>query len=308
MHPALRSSALLLLCLLPLIAGCYPEQRSSITGKITVAVDREVAPAVEAGLLRFQDLYKDAHIEIAQTTSREALIMLAEKKAQLAFVGRDLLKDERDALSTDPNTPVETFPVAIQAIGLVVNSRNLLRAISMEEIGRILKGGERRWDPLGPKLGAIRVVLGRPNSTTYLALRQLKLFDSLRCVYQFVDTPGAVDSICAAQPNALGFQPLLFLPRNDKGAVRNLDIFTVLKEDTSKIPVAISSHPANIVREYYPLRSKVFAVRRDDGVNLATGVVSFFTSAVGQKLLLDKGLVPATMPVRLIQFGQSVGE
>jgi phosphate transport system substrate-binding protein len=234
--------------------------------------------------------------------------MLSEKKAQLAFVGRELLKDESEALNRKPDHPVETVPVAIQGVGLVVNSRNLLRAISMEQIESILRGRQRTWDPIGPKLGPIRVVIGRPNTSTYLLLRQLGLFDSLRCAYQFVDGPDAVDSVCAAHPNALGFQPLAYLPKTDKGMVRNLDIFTVLKDDTAKIPVAISSHPANIVREYYPLRSKVYAVRVDEGINLASGVVSFFTSAVGQKLLLNHGFVPATMPVRLIQFGQSIGE
>lgn len=63
-----------------------------------------------------------------------------------------------------------------------------------------------------------------------------------------------------------------------------------------------SPHQAHIYRGYYPLTSDVYIYSRADMYNVAAGFITFITSVPGQKIVLSNGLVPATMPVRLVEI------
>ena len=57
----------------------------------------------------------------------------------------------------------------------------------------------------------------------------------------------------------------------------------------------------NIYQQYYPLTRDIYIYTRADNYGVAAGFSAFITSAPGQKIVMSSGLVPATMPVRLVQ-------
>ena len=59
---------------------------------------------------------------------------------------------------------------------------------------------------------------------------------------------------------------------------------------------------AHVYRGYYPLSRTLYLFSRNAGTGVGIGFTAFVTGAEGQKLFLKNGLVPATMPVRLIQL------
>jgi len=79
-------------------------------------------------------------------------------------------------------------------------------------------------------------------------------------------------------------------------AVRAVD---ALVADAAGTPVAYPLHQANVHRGVYPLHFPVSLVF-DPQSQLAAGFAAFVASGPGQKLVLAAGLVPATMPVRLV--------
>jgi len=52
----------------------------------------------------------------------------------------------------------------------------------------------------------------------------------------------------------------------------------------------------------YPFTRKINIVSRETFSGLGSGFISWFSSEQGQRIVLKAGLVPATMPIRLIQF------
>ena len=52
----------------------------------------------------------------------------------------------------------------------------------------------------------------------------------------------------------------------------------------------------------YPLNYPVYICLNDSKSALGAGFSAFIASAPGQKIILDWGLVPVTMPVRLVQL------
>ena len=62
-----------------------------------------------------------------------------------------------------------------------------------------------------------------------------------------------------------------------------------------------SPHQAYIYQQYYALTREIFIYSRADSYGVAAGFTSFITSAPGQRIVMSSGLVPATMPVRLVE-------
>jgi phosphate transport system substrate-binding protein len=51
----------------------------------------------------------------------------------------------------------------------------------------------------------------------------------------------------------------------------------------------------------YPLLRDVMIVSREARTGLASGFMAFMASDKGQRIVLKSGLVPATMPIRIIE-------
>ena len=52
---------------------------------------------------------------------------------------------------------------------------------------------------------------------------------------------------------------------------------------------------------YYPLCRELYVISREGRTGLGTGFASFVAGDNGQRIFLKAGLVPATVPVRLVQ-------
>jgi len=60
-------------------------------------------------------------------------------------------------------------------------------------------------------------------------------------------------------------------------------------------------YQAYVYQGYYPIPREIYIYSTADNYGVAAGFTSFITSGPGQKIVLQSGLVPATMPVRLVE-------
>ena len=59
---------------------------------------------------------------------------------------------------------------------------------------------------------------------------------------------------------------------------------------------------AYIAQKFYPLWREVYIISKEAYTGLGTGLTAFIASERGQRIVLKFGLVPATMPVRLVEL------
>ncbi len=57
-----------------------------------------------------------------------------------------------------------------------------------------------------------------------------------------------------------------------------------------------------LLRKLYPLYREVYIISKEAYTGLGTGFTAFVASERGQRIVLKLGLVPATMPVRLVEL------
>jgi phosphate transport system substrate-binding protein len=65
-------------------------------------------------------------------------------------------------------------------------------------------------------------------------------------------------------------------------------------------PEYYKPYQAYVALKYYPLIRDVFGISREARVGLGTGFVSFIASDKGQMIVRRAGMLPATIPVRIV--------
>jgi phosphate transport system substrate-binding protein len=60
-------------------------------------------------------------------------------------------------------------------------------------------------------------------------------------------------------------------------------------------------YQGSIYDKSYPFVREVYLVSRETFAGLGSGFIQWATSEPGQRIVLKSGLVPATMPIRLVQ-------
>lgn len=299
-----------LLLVVAILLGCSPQRSETPTsGTLTVHVTESLAPLIGKAAEEFQRLYPEASITVVPASTRDAIVHLLNDSITCIVVDRRFNEEERDVTRRYTITYVETR-IAEDALAVIVNKRNPIQRISMKTLESILRGTIRTWRAV-PEVrwsGAIDLVLTHRNSGAYELLAthffQLKEQPWLSLA---VENQYDVFKAVAERERALGFISLATLhdtlTRPEVIQFRNATrVLGVAASDTAR--TFHKPYQANVYREYYPLHYPVFLYTTGSYASLASGFSAFLTSVHGQKIFQNAGIVPATMPIRLVQTTQ----
>ena len=64
-------------------------------------------------------------------------------------------------------------------------------------------------------------------------------------------------------------------------------------------------YQAYLALKYYPLSRRITILSREARAGLGNGFMAFVRSEGGQRIVLKAGLVPVTMPLRIVQINQT---
>lgn len=180
---------------------------------------------------------------------------------------RNLSSQERDLLF---------FPIAYDAIAVIVHRSNPLQDLAVEQIRKIFAGQIKRWDEIGGRNHPITLVSREEGSGTREAFQHLlmgKAEISLAALVQ--DSNGAIRQVVADDPNAIGYISLGLV--NEKVKAVKID--------------GVEATIENIRRRRYKLVRPFLFVFKSQPENTAKRFLDFVLSDKGQKLLIQEGLV-----------------
>jgi phosphate transport system substrate-binding protein len=285
-----------------------PEKKldTPTSGSIKIAADESLRPLVEAEVSTFNGIYHKADIRCNYAGEADVVDALLKDSVRLAVVTRKFTTEEKEYFKKIKITPVEV-EVAISGIAIILNKSNPDTLVSIDEIQSLLQGKTTMWSDLGGKSKAgIEIVFDDPNSGM---IRYLK--DSIASVK---DLPGncfavksneAVVDYVSKNENALGFIGLEWISDKDDSVSNSfLGKIKVAGVGASKDAEHYQPYQAYIALKQYPLRRTVTILSREARAGLGNGFISFFASERGQRIVLKSGLVPKTMPLRILNFSE----
>jgi phosphate transport system substrate-binding protein len=269
-----------------------PPRQAAPPAPIVLAGTEYVAPMLRAELLAFRDLYPQADsIELRVNGSAEGMEELVNGDVGMALLMRDLTDPEVEAAVTKDG--LRSFPIAWDAVAVVVNPASPIEQIYRTELAEIYSGRATDWSAFGWRRGgAIMAITGGPRLGLYGFGEQALLGDSSysRQVYA-LDSEEEIARVVAERPNAVGLLSRPFV--TDK--VRALRI-----APTKGLPYVPLDRERLLERRYPLLRSIAIATPKVPRTS-AADFITFVSSINGQEILARHGYAPATVPIRIVR-------
>lgn len=303
-------SSLCALAALVFVTGCGSSGQkldTATTGHIRISVDETFEPIFRSQVHTFQSLYKNATIEAGYKPEGQVVQDLLNDTIRFAVLTRHLTEKEKAQLEAQKLTP-RVMKIAVDGVALIIHKDNPDTTLTIEQVRNIFTGKTTDWKQLDPAAanGDITIVFDNSNSSTSRFIT-----DSITGnqplpanVYASKSNSALVDYV-AQNRNAIGVIGVNWISDRDDSTTTNfLKKVNVVGISTSSKPTSaddyVQPYQAYLAQGTYPLLREVFIVSKEARTGLGTGFASFITGDKGQRIILKSGLVPASMPVRIV--------
>ncbi|MCE5271868.1 substrate-binding domain-containing protein [bacterium] len=296
-----------------LLTGCYNTPAQTATsGHLNVFVSEAFYHFLKKETDEFVRLYPQAEISLTAVSTREALVSFINDSLQMVVVDRPFNQEEQTA-ADQAQIPCQRFKLAEDALAVLVNRKNSLPEIELDTLQAVLNGRITEWGqvPGSRTKGQVSFVCTDRNSGIGELL--VALLPDVQQPPEPRVTAGsqkAVYDSVAADTKALGLVSVACLKsisRGDTvyGGIDSTGPVRAVPISTADYSGHANSHrisQASIYAGTYPLHYPLYIYLNGTYSELAAGFCSFLTGVEGQKLVQKFGLVPAAMPVRLVQL------
>jgi len=282
--------------------GPQPLEETPTRGNISISVDESFQLLLDTEIFTFQSLYPDAKIKANYKPEADVLADLMNDSVRTVVLTRDLTKNEKDLLFSQKFL-ARTTKVAHDAIALVVNRANPDTLLLMSQLEDIFRGKISTWGQINskPSTSAICVVFDNNKSGNVRYFQEkYSLKGSFPANFFAVNSNNEVLNYVQKTPGALGIISVNWISdNNDSVSNRFLRSIRVVAVGNDKSSCS-KPYQGYIAEGSYPLCRDVYIISRETFAGLGTGFASFVAGDQGQRIILKSGLVPATMPIRLI--------
>ena len=296
-----------------LLTGCRDRDKSgnvldnTTSGSIKIAVDESLKPLIQAEIDAFEGIYRDAHIEAIYTSESDAINLMLQDSVRLAIVTRRLTADEQAELDK-VKIPGRQMNVAKDGIALILHNENVDRELEMNHLKGIMEGKISRWNQINASSPAdgIEVVFDHPTSGILRYLRDtIANITTVPPNFFALNNNEAVIEYVSKKKNAIGLIGVGWVSDAEdstaNGFLKTIHVAAVSSDSGFYQP-----YQAYIAQNLYPLTRTVVIISREARSGLGSGFLTFVASDKGQRVVLKAGLVPVTMPVRIVEitYGQ----
>ena len=302
-----KTIPVILICLL---FGCSPDKPESPTkGRLSLLIPESVAPVLIQEVNAFLTIYGNngAEVEYRVFSSEEIVREFLLDTLRLVFSTRRLTTAEKELAKQRTGALIE-IPVAYDGIVAVVHHKNSFERISTPELSKMLTGPFQRWEQLVGRSsvkGRIAVIL--QDSSDVSRYLERRLLGGKTLLQQIHRTRSSLETLREVNRNelAIGFVGLDWVD-SARVPVKVLEVAepeetadTTFRPPVEAVGKYYPPHPANIFRNYYPLKRTLYLYTTSERGDIASGFGSFVSNKEGQRIFLNRGFVPGTQPIRL---------
>ncbi len=276
-------------------------------GDIKIGVDESFRLLLDTELFTFSASYPYAKITPVYKNEYDVINDFVNDSVRTIVTAAKLTKNQEDYLKSKTIIP-KTHTIAIDAVAFIVNVDNPDSLIQIAKIKQVISGNITNWKDLNPKNknGQIEIVFDNNKSanTRYFIekLNLKKLPDN--CFN--ASTNDSVIGYVEKNKNAIGIISVNWISENSDSVsnkflkrVRVVGLTSELDPEGTRY---YRPYPAYIADKSYPFIREVYMINRETFEGLGSGFISFVAGERGQRIVLKAGLVPSTMPVRLVEM------
>lgn len=313
--------------------SCTPIKRGEYAkGSADIYCDDGFRNIMQEEIEVFEYSYPESSIIPFYASEQECIDKLLADATQGIIVTKELTKDQISYMKSKHKRVVRTNCIAVDAVALITNKENPVTSLSVEEIGKIMRGEITNWSQVaGNDTTSIRIVFDNAGSSTVSYLRDKflpagkKMSDNK---HAFAEKSNAqVFDVVKKDKNALGIISVSWLGDSLQAARKvPLDVRmedyknendTIATELTTAVniirvsnptpdndfnPIAYKPYQAYINSGEYPLFRKVYMISTASNSTVLHSFYTFVTGFVGQKIIMKTGILPYHVNSRVVEL------
>jgi len=256
----------------------------------------------------FETLYTRAKIDTLYKCEADVFNDFMSDSVQLIIVSRKLT-DDQDKYLRDRQYIPKTTKLAYDAVVFIVNNENPDTTLNFDKVKDLFTGKITEWKQINPKtkLKDIKVVFDNYKSSNPRFFREKFNIDSLPATCFAVKNNAEVINFVERNPGALGVISVNWISDKQDTVSNNflhrIKVVGVSNDgDTGPDARFYRPYQAYIADGSYPFTREVYCINRQTYHGLAYGFSSFVAGEKGQLIVLRSGMVPAAMPVRIVEI------
>jgi phosphate transport system substrate-binding protein len=291
MNPA----RLILLGLIILLAACgggsgQPASPTKTSAYIQNKGSDTLVNLALAWAERYQSENPDISISVTGGGSGTGIAALINRTVDIANASRAMTADEIKQAEANGKKPVE-FVVSRDAIAVVVNPKNPVRKLTLQQISDIYSGKINNWSEVGGDNRHIVRLSRETNSGTHVYFLQtvIRLGDKNNTTLFSTDTlllpssEGIINEV-RQNPNAIGYDGLGYIPPDLAGSV------IAVARDASGPYVIPSITTVN--DNSYPVARDLYMYTSGEPVGAIKDYLNWILSPEAQAIVANLGFVP----------------
>jgi phosphate transport system substrate-binding protein len=302
----------MLIVLLALVIQCGNKkpavlEETPTRGNIRILADASFKPIVEAEIYTFMALYKYAHITPTYVAETDLISAFLKDSVKVVVSAWEPTPQQKELLLS-MQTVVRTTTIAHDAIALVLNKENKDSLFTYQNVSDLFTGKLTDWKEINAtsKLGKMVAVFDDEKSANIRYFKEeLNLTGQLPSNFYSLKSNEEVIDYVTKNKSAIGLVSVNWICDREDSISRSFSNKVKIAAISQKIlnpgsyflPVQ-----GSIYDKSYPFTRKINMVSRESFIGLGSGFVRWVSAEQGQRIILKSGLVPATMPIRLIQI------
>jgi phosphate transport system substrate-binding protein len=276
-------------------------------GNIRIVSDESFQPLIETEVFTFIHLYSGATIKPVYKPEYDVINDFMNDSVKVIVTSKKLTDDQIKYLR-DNQVIARTTTFAYDALAIITNHDNKDSLIKYNTVMDIFTGKIKKWKEVNDKskLGDIAIIFDNKKSGNIRYFKELfDIKDSLGTNFFAVSNNAEVINYVSRNPDALGIISVNWISdKNDSLTMSFIKKVNVAAISQQYINDGSYYRPQQgfIVDKSYPFVREIYLISREIFSGLGSGFVNWACGEQGQRIVLKSGLVPATMPIRLVQI------
>ena len=303
---------------LAMITGCNRStplkftEESPTRGNVKVGVDESFQLLLDTEIFTFQSIYTNAKITPVYKPELGILDDFMKDSIRCMVTTRNLTKNEDEYLRSKQIIP-RTTKIAYDALALIVNTKNGDSLLQYTKVRDIFLNKITNWKQISKKSQSndISVVFDNEKSgNVRYFVEKFNLPNKLPKNFYAVKNNEDVINYVEKHENAIGIISVNWVSdKHDSVSHSFLNRIKVVAISSEFDPEGADyyrPYQGFIAEKSYPFIRDVYMINRETFTGLGSGLLQFIAGDKGQRIVLKSKLVPATMPVRLVQIKNSI--
>ena len=277
------------------------------SGNIRIAVDESFQPLIDTEIFTFTSLYTRAQIKPDYKPEYDVVDDFMNDSVKVIVTSRKL-SDSQIQYLRDTLVVARIITFAYDALALITNKENKDTLINYNTVRDIFTGKTKSWKEVNPRSGLDRISIIFDNNKSGNIRYFKELFgisETLGSNFYALNNNAEVIDFVSRNPEALGIISVNWISDKDDSLsmsfVNKINVLAISQQFLNDGSY-YRPYQGSIYDKSYPFVREVYLVSRETHTGLGSGFIQWATAEQGQRIVLKSGLVPATMPIRLVQI------